>query len=122
MSTKSHSQFLRKRVLQEWRGLPAEAPPDRNASISEVLTKVIKKLGLNARIKEDEIIGAWRELVGDFLANHSEPLQLAHHILYVRVLQPTIRYELDRVWKPKVLQKLQERFGAKVIRDIKFSF
>lgn len=122
MSKKSHSQFLRKRVLQEWRGLPGEAAPDRNNAISEVLSNVIQKLGLKKRIQEEEIISAWHEVVGDFLAGHSEPLQLAHGTLYVRVIQPTIRYELDRVWKPEILRKLQERFGNRTIRDMKLSF
>lgn len=112
--------FLRKKVLHEWRGLSNDVITDRAAGISDLLGKAIQKLGLNSRIKEAEIIGAWRELVGDFLAEHSEPQQLIRATLYVRVIQPTIRYELDRVWKSQVISKLQERFGAKVIRDVKF--
>jgi predicted nucleic acid-binding Zn ribbon protein len=122
MSKKSHSQFLRKRVLQEWRGLPGQAAPDRSSPISEVLSNVIQKLGLKKRIQEEEIISAWHEVVGDFLAGHSEPLQLNHGTLYVRVIQPTIRYELDRVWKPEILRKLQERFGNKTVRNMKLNF
>jgi predicted nucleic acid-binding Zn ribbon protein len=114
------TQFLRKKVLQEWRGLPEEKTKDRSLGIPELLEKVVKKLGLQSRIKEAEIMAAWRDLVGDFLAAHSQPQQLQRHVLYVRVLQPTIRYELDRVWKKEVIGKLQERFGVNVIRDIKF--
>jgi predicted nucleic acid-binding Zn ribbon protein len=121
-TSKKQLSYFRKRALQEWRGLPSEKQEDRGSSISEVLGKVVKKLGLQGRIKEEEVVGAWHEVVGDFLAKHSKPLQLAHGILYVQVLQPAIRYELDRVWKPEVLRKLQERFGTKVIRDMKFSF
>ena len=112
---------LRKRVLQEWRGLPEKKVIDRSRGVQDVLTKVLHKLGLDTRIKEDEIIRMWRELVGDFLATHSEPFQLSQGILYIKVIQPTIRYELDRTWKPEVLRKLQERFGKKVIRDVKVS-
>ncbi len=117
----ARADFLRKRVLREWRGLPDKVETDRSAGIFEVLGKVVHKLGLDSRIKENEIISAWRQLVGDFLAEHSEPQQLIRGVLHVRVLQPTIRYELDRVWKPDVTRKLQERFGAKVIREVKFS-
>jgi predicted nucleic acid-binding Zn ribbon protein len=120
MSSKKQLQFLRKRVLKEWRGLPSEATPDKQDVIAEVLGKVVTKLGLHARIKQEEIVSTWNELVGDFLAAHSEPQQLSHGILSVRVLQPTIRYELDRVWKKEVLQKLQARFGTKLIRDVRF--
>ncbi|MBM3856502.1 MAG: DUF721 domain-containing protein [Verrucomicrobia bacterium] len=119
-SSKKQISFLRKRVLREWRGLPSETTPDAQVIVADVLAKVITKLGLNARIKQEEIIATWNELVGDFLATHSEPQQLSHGILSVRVIQPTIRYELDRVWKKELLQKLQARFGSKLIRDVRF--
>ena len=120
MSSKKQNSFLRHRVLREWRGLPNEPTPDAQIVISDVLAKVITRLGLNTRIKQEEIAATWSELVGDFLAAHSEPQQLSHGILSVRVIQPTICYELDRVWKKEVLQKLQSRFGAKLIRDVRF--
>jgi predicted nucleic acid-binding Zn ribbon protein len=120
MSSKKQNSFLRHRVLREWRGLSSEPTPDAQIVISDVLAKVITRLGLNTRIKQEEIAATWSELVGDFLAAHSEPQQLSHGILSVRVIQPTICYELDRVWKKEVLQKLQSRFGAKLIRDVRF--
>ena len=120
ISSKSHLSFLRKRVLRDWRGLSSETKPDRQLIVADVLTKVVTKLGLHTRIKQEEIAATWNEMVGDFLAAHSEPQQLSHGILSVRVIQPTIRYELDRVWKKEVLQKLQARFGAKLIRDVRF--
>ncbi len=120
MSSQKQLYILRKRVLREWRGLPSETPPDRQVVIADVLTKVITKFGLHTRIKQEEIVATWNEMVGDFLAAHSEPQQLSHGILSVRVIQPTIRYELDRVWKKEVLKKLQARFGSKLIRDIRF--
>lgn len=118
--SKKQLQFLRKRVLQEWRGLPSDPTPDVPVKIADVLTKVVTKLGLQTRIKQEEIAATWSELVGDFLAAHSEPQQLSHGILSVRVIQPTIRYELDRVWKKELLKKLQLRFGAKLIRNVRF--
>ncbi|MCF7728939.1 MAG: DUF721 domain-containing protein [Chthoniobacterales bacterium] len=119
MSAKKRDQYLRKRVIQEWRGLPEKSEVERETSAAVVLQQVIEKLGLKKRIQEEEIINAWHEVVGDFLAAHSTPFQLAHGALHVRVIQPSIRYELDRVWKPEILRKLQEKFGRKTIRDIK---
>jgi len=120
ISSKKQISFLRKRVLREWRGLPSEAIPESQIIIGDVLTKVVTRLGLHRRIKQEEIAATWIELVGDFLAGYSEPQQLSHGILSVRVIQPTIRYELDRVWKKDILQKLQARFGATLIRDVRF--
>jgi hypothetical protein len=45
---------------------------------------------------------------------------LREGILYVRVLQPALHYELEQVSKIEILRKLKLRFGGKVIRDVRF--
>lgn len=109
-----------KRVLLEWRGLPGEPRPDRVVPVAKILGSLLPKLGLDSRIREADIIAAWSAIVGDFLAQHSQPERLVAGTLHVRVIQPTVRYELDRTWKPEILRKLREQFGQKVIRDVRF--
>jgi hypothetical protein len=58
--------------------------------------------------------------VGAFLGQNSAPHRLQQGVLSVRVLQPTLRYEFDRVWKKDILAKLQARFGVKTVKDLKF--
>ena len=112
---------LRARVLAEWRGLPEwRFTRDTAHAIREPLGKLMQSLGLGDRLREDDVKNAWHEIVGEFLATHSEPVALKEGILIVRVLQPTLHYELDRVWKPRLLQKLRQRFGARTVRDLKF--
>ena len=41
-------------------------------------------------------------------------------ILHVKVIQSSVRYELDRIWKPEIIRKLRLKFGEKTIRDLKF--
>jgi hypothetical protein len=109
-----------KRVIQEWRGLREDHRPDRELSIGEVLGNLLPKLGLDTRIKEADITQAWKGIVGDFIAQHSQPERLVAGTLMIRVIQPSVRYELDRTWKPQIIAKLREQFGEKVVRDIKF--
>jgi len=112
---------LRARVIAEWRGLSETGyARDTAKLLSEPLTRVMQSLGLGDRLREEEVKRAWKEIVGEFLAGHSTPSALQHGILIVRVLQPTLHYELDRVWKPQLVQKLKQRFGARIVRDIKF--
>jgi len=115
------AEEIRRRVLAEWRGLP-DGPdkPDRCVSVQDALKKLLPKLGLSARLNEQEVLSAWRELVGDFLADNSQPASLKDGVLIVQVLQPTVRYELDRTWKPEILRKFKARFGARTVRDIRF--
>lgn len=111
---------VRRRLLEEWRGLPSETPADRWVPLAEALAKVVSKLGLAEQLCEEQVREAWREIVGDFLASHSEPAGMQRGILTIQVLQPSVRFELERSWKPEILKKLRQKFGAKVIRGIRF--
>ena len=112
---------LRRKALAEWRGLDEPRPrADRCASVAELLQKVMPKLGLGDRLGEQQVSAAWREVVGDFLALHSLPVGLSGGVLTVQVVQPSVRYELDRTWKRDILTKLQDRFGKRVVSEVRF--
>ena len=112
---------MRAIALAEWRGLPQTPfPRDTSKPIGDTMLKVMTALGLKDRLREEEVLSAWRGIVGDFLATQSSPLRLKDGVLYIRVLQPTVHFELDRVWKPQILEKLKERFGRRTVREIKF--
>ncbi len=114
-------EYIRKRVLEEWRGLPEKPErPERCVPAAEALKKLLPKLGLTERLNEQEVQATWKEIVGDFLAEHSLPVSMRDGILIIQVLQPTVRYELDRSWKPEILRKLKARFGAKTVKEIRF--
>jgi predicted nucleic acid-binding Zn ribbon protein len=112
---------LRAAAIAEWRGLP-EKPPVREhwQAASDLLPKLMQRLGLKERLHETEVIDAWAKIVGDFIAAHSAPVALREGILYVRVLQPALHYELEQVSKIDLLRKLKQRFGGKIIRDVRF--
>ena len=112
---------LRARVLAEWRGLPETPfPRDTAKPIGDAMATVMKSLGLGERLREEEVIRAWQEIVGDFFAKHSAPHRLKDGVLYVHVLQPMVHFELERVWRREILGKLKKRFGGGVVRDMKF--
>jgi predicted nucleic acid-binding Zn ribbon protein len=112
---------LRAVALAEWRGLPEKAAiRDRWQNAGDVLPKLMQRLGLRERLHETEVIEAWSKIVGDFIAMHSSPFALREGVLYVRVLQPALHYELNQVSKIEILRKLKQRFGGKIIRDIRF--
>jgi predicted nucleic acid-binding Zn ribbon protein len=114
-------ETLRARVLAEWRGL--EEPFERRercAPVGDILEKLMPRLGLGERLGEEQIKQAWSGIVGDFLASHASPAGLSGGVLSIQVLQPSVRYELERNWNNEILAKLQARFGKKTIREIKF--
>ncbi len=112
---------LRAAVIAEWRGLPENyRSPDRWQSTGALLPKVMQRLGLKERLHEKEVIEAWGAIVGEFIGTHSAPMALRDGVLYVRVLQPALHYELEQISKIDILRKLKQRFGAKTVRDVKF--
>ncbi len=112
---------LRAAALADWRGLPERAlRPDRWRSPSELLPKLMQQLGLRERLHETEVIEAWKQIVGEFIATHSSPHTLREGVLFVRVLQPALHYQFETISKPEILRKLKQCFGARVIRDVRF--
>ena len=112
---------LRSVVIAEWRGLPEKkVRPDRFQRTADLLPKIMQRLGLRERLHETEVIDAWSKIVGEFIAAHSAPVALREGVLYVRVLQPALHYELEQVSRSEILRKLKKRFGTKTIRDIRF--
>lgn len=111
---------LRSKVIADWRGLPERPfPQDTWKPVAGILEKVIAQLGLEKRVREEEILSAWQEIVGPFIAQHSCPQRLVEGILHVRVLQPAMLYELDRTLRADILAKLKQRFG-RAVRDVRF--
>lgn len=81
---------------------------------------LLRKFGLEERISEEEMRERWREAVGEFFAAHSFPERLQDGCLWVRTLQPTVRYEMEVVMKREILAKLQAVFGRDCVRQIRF--
>lgn len=112
---------IRQRVLSEWRGYWEPRPkPDRQKLVGEVLPGLMEKLGLGERFSEQEMIAAWREVVGEFLAGQSNPIRLRRGILEIQVGNPNVRYELDRNMRSIILPRLKERFGRGVVQEVRY--
>jgi predicted nucleic acid-binding Zn ribbon protein len=111
---------LRARVIAEWRGYEEKPfPRDTSRPVSALIGKVMSELGLGERLREEEVLAAWNEVVGEFIARHSAPRRLVDGVLHVRVLQPAMLYELDRTMRPEIVRKLKKRFG-RMVKDVKF--
>lgn len=121
LSAHMRPERLRALAIAEWRGY--HEPPvvkDRTVGVGDALGKLMAGLGLKDRLQEEAVLKAWQEVVGDFVAKHSAPQKLKDGVLIVQVLQPTLRFDLERVWKRDILAKLKERFGSRTVREIRF--
>jgi predicted nucleic acid-binding Zn ribbon protein len=112
---------FRAAVIAEWRGLPErKTRPDKWQAPADLLPKLMQQLGLRERLHEQEVLEAWKLIVGEFISAHSAPVSLRDGVLFVRVLQPALHYQFETISKQEILRKLKQRFGIKVIRDVRF--
>lgn len=115
------ADLIRREILREWRG--ADEVADPNAGIhtaGQFVHAILRAAGLEDGINEDELRAAWKELAGDFIARHSEPLSVKGGHLVLRVTQPAMRFHLEQM-KPMLLARIRSQLGADRIKSVKFT-
>jgi predicted nucleic acid-binding Zn ribbon protein len=88
--------------------------------IGKILTKNLKNLGLDRRLKEESIVLNWNRLVGERIASKANPLRVKDSILFVSVENASWRNELFFM-KRKIIEELNRSVKGNVIRDIVFT-
>lgn len=113
------AQRRRHALIAAWRGV-ADGPLQDQASVfaADLVGKIVAEAGIGDRLKLEEILSAWKEIVGDFLFQHSRPDSIQRGVLMVRVLQPTIHHALA-MERPRILKRLQAKLKNSGIKDIR---
>lgn len=111
---------IREQILREWRG--CDEATDLNAGIhspQEFIKTILRATGAEDGLHEDQVRSTWKQLAGDFIAQHSEPVSVKNGQLVLRVTQPAMRFHLEQM-KPMLLKRIQEQLGAQQIKSIQF--
>ena len=112
---------IREEILQEWRG--AEEPADLNAGIhlaEKFVTAILRAAGAEDGLHEDQVRATWKELAGDFIASHTEPISVKAGNLVLRVTQPALRFQLEQM-KSMLLKRIRIQLGEDKVKSIKFT-
>lgn len=112
---------IREEILREWRG--ADEPDDLNAGIhlaEKFVAAILRATGAEDGLHEDQVRAAWKELAGDFISRHTEPLSVKNGHLVLRVTQPALRFQLEQM-KPMLFTRIREQLGEGRIKSIKFA-
>lgn len=87
------------------------------APLTEILQEGLKGLGIAERLREAGIWSIWPEVVGPTVAARAQPLRIINGTLTVAVSSGPWMQELNFL-KAMMRQKLNERLGGEVVRDI----
>ena len=80
----------------------------RFARVGDILPTVLKSIGLGQRLREQEILAIWPDVVGEEVAARTRPYKIEKGVLHVRVDHSTWMHELHFMEK-EILRKLKER-------------
>lgn len=112
---------IREEILREWRG--GDEADDLNAHVNlagKFIGAILKAAGAEDGLNEDQVKGAWKELAGDFISRHAEPVSVKEGHLVLRVTQPAMRFHLEQM-KPMLLTRIREQLGQNRVHSIKFT-
>jgi len=112
-------QRLRHALLGEWRGVeggPVLDLPVRSAA--DLVAKILQEAGMGERVRLEEVQGAWREVVGDFIYQNSRPDAIQRGALIVRVLQPAVLHALT-MERGRILARLREKLPGAGIKEVR---
>jgi len=88
-------------------------------SLHSILEKTLKTLEIDVPLKTYSILGAWNEIVGESVAEHSQPRTIRNRILFIDVSHSTWMQQLQFL-KPTLLEKVNSFLGKPLIQDIRF--
>jgi hypothetical protein len=115
------ADLMRREILSEWRGADEAVDLDsRIHAARDFIDAILRSAGIADGIQEDELRAAWKELAGDFIARHTEPLTIKGGHLVLRVTQPAMRFHLDQM-KPMLLDRIRGKLGKDRIHSVKFT-
>lgn len=121
MKKPSRSGKIREEILREWRG--GDEAVDLNAGIhlaEKFVAAILRAAGAEDGLNEDDVRLAWKELAGDFIASHTQPISVKGGDLVLRVTQPAMRFHLEQM-KQMLLTRIRSQLGEERIKSIKFT-
>jgi predicted nucleic acid-binding Zn ribbon protein len=92
---------------------------NKTISLAEAMKDYIREMNLEGKLAEVGVINSWEECVGKAISSHTTRLYIKDHILFVHLNSSVVRNELLML-RQGIIERLNEKAGAGVIKDIVF--
>jgi hypothetical protein len=87
--------------------------------IGQVLDLLFRKLGYDKKIREQQAMFWWDEVVGEHVAAHAQPTQIDNGKMSVVVSDSIWLTELNLL-RIQYIAKINEKLGSMILKDIEF--
>lgn len=102
-----------------YRGTHADRDAVQAEAVGDLLDGVLTELGVADKVRECRALLAWEEVAGPRLAERARALRVHRGRLELAVPSAVWRTHLS-FSKQQLLQRINERLGRRVIRDLVF--
>ncbi len=86
-------------------------------SLGRVLKRTLKDFGVEKTVRRYQALEIWPEVVGERIAEVTEPVSLSGRKMLIRVKQDVWRHEL-LYHLPEIIQKINEKVGIQAVDEI----
>jgi len=87
--------------------------------IGSIIPEVLKQLGLEGRLEEEELKREWTAVAGEAIARVSKPLRVRNGVLYVEVESGAWAQELS-FRRSQLVELINKQYRAIELKDIRF--
>jgi len=92
----------------------------KTISLGEAIKDYIREMNLEGKLMEINVLSDWEATVGKAIASRTSKVYIKNQVLYVKLNSSVARNELLML-KEALREKLNERAGREIIKDIVLS-
>ena len=96
-----------------------DAQESSPVALTDLLIPTLARLGLKTRARYVQILGAWPGVVGEMVADHTNPVAFARGRLTVETDSPAMGHQL-RIQRQTIVDGINDKLGDRVVLDIRF--
>lgn len=89
----------------------------KTKKIDELVTQVLRQMGLEQKFKEHEVCGIWAEVVGQMIASRTKSIGMTDGKLFVSFTSAVVRNEISMV-REGLIKALNDKIGGEVVKEI----
>jgi hypothetical protein len=86
-------------------------------SLGDAIKVFLKKSRLKSGVQALQIEDAWEKIMGKTIANYTDKIQIINSTLFISTSVAPLKSELN-YQKEKIIQRVNEALGEKVIHEV----
>jgi predicted nucleic acid-binding Zn ribbon protein len=88
-------------------------------SLKVVLDKALESQGMDQRLRQENAVVLWDEIVGKKIAQASKAVKIERGTLLIEVKSSAWKHQIQML-KPDILKKLNAQLGPNTVKNLRF--